>query len=189
MPQLVQDQLQVVGPQGVNEPLVSRESFFRAECQRFSPEVDGHRPLQFQQYRFERQIELTVARQGDHGGMEGPVRIVLAELVEVPLSLAHAVEPIVKLSELVVLRLSQRKDGPDGMLFEDQPNPEQLFDIGVAELGDPNTTTRQMLYETLLGEESQGLSQRRSADREPQPDLVLDEPLPGREGAGQDLVP
>jgi hypothetical protein len=130
-----------------------------------------------------------VPRQGDDRSVEGPVGVVLGQHVAVALGGAHPVEPALDLGELLLARgHGPGIDRAHRVLLQRQPDAEQLLDVAVAELGDPRAPARHVLDQTLLREQPEGLAQRSSADVEPQPDLVLDQPLARLELAGQDLV-
>ena len=55
-------------------------------------QVEGHRPLQLQQDRLEREVELPVAGQAHDGGVKRPMRIVLPELIIVGIGLTHLLQ-------------------------------------------------------------------------------------------------
>ena len=58
-------------------------------------------------------------------------------------------------------------------------NLVQLAHVVVGEGGHPDAPPRDVLDQPLLGEQPQGLTQRRPADPEPPGQLLLDQALPG----------
>ena len=102
----------------------------RPKQRRLAPEVGRHRPLEPQQDRLDGEIELVVAGQRDHGGVEGTVGVVLGQVVTVGVGAAHVVQmPAHRVQPLRCRRRNQRERALGGVPFEQGPQSEELIDV------------------------------------------------------------
>ena len=166
----------VIGLQRRQDRLVPRDAVARAVPARLFPEVHRHRELQFQQDRLERDVELPVVRQPDHGRVERAVRVVAFQLVGRG---AHLVQR--GANRLQRRRgIGERQRGLDRVTFQHMAQREELQDVRRA------TTRRrvnrgagQVLDEPLLRQQPQRLPQRCPADAEVGAELLFDDLLSG----------
>src|SRR4051794_14266501 len=178
----------VVRRQGEDQALVAFDSGARTESGRVAAQIGRHGALQLEEDRCDGQVQLPVAGQGDHRGVEGTVGVVLPEIVAGVIGRRHLIQAAAYGGERV--RTVVAAEGErliDGITLEEGTQAEQLVDIGLRELRDAGAAPGQVLDQTLAGEVAQRLPERGTADGETLPDLLLDKSLTRLELTREDL--
>ena len=154
------------------------------------PQVDRHRPLQLEQDRLHRQVELPVAGERDDRGVERAVRVVLGEFVAVVLARrpSRSSRARTSASGSAPAVAVQRQRRGDRVALQHRPDLEQLRMSSSDQTVTRRPAARQVLDQALLGEQPQRLPHRRPADREPLADLLFDQPRARLQGTAEDLV-
>jgi len=169
---------------------VSLDAGHRAEPDCLTPQVGGHRSLQPKQDGLQREVELTVTGEGDDCGVERSVRVILAQIIAGCVSPSHLVQLSSDAGQGILPGdRVQRKRDLHSVPFQQRAEVEQLVNVALGELSDPRAAPRQVLDQPLVRQRAERLAQRCPTDREPLHDLLLHQPLAGRQLAGEDLRP